>query len=74
VIVISPFTPLFEAHGLTGLDKTIYSINATYQWRTRKRIVREAAKLGIRVLDVGPSDFFPKLVARVEEMRRRGGS
>jgi uncharacterized protein (DUF58 family) len=74
VIVISPFTPLFEAHGLEGLDKTIYSINTTYQWRTRKRIVREAAKLGIRVLDVGPKDFFPKLVARVEEMRRRGGS
>ena len=74
VIVVSPFTPLFEAHGLEGLDKAIYSINASHQWRTRRSVVRQAAKLGIQVLDVGPRDFFPKLVARVEELRRRGGS
>ena len=74
VIVISPNTLLFEAHGLKGLDRTIYSINTSYQWRTRKKVLREAAKLGIQVLDVGPKDFFPKLVARVEELRRMGGS
>ena len=74
VIVISPQTSLFEAHGLKGLDRTLYSINTSYQWRTRKKVLREAAKLGIQVLDVGPKDFFPKLVGRVEELRRMGGS
>ncbi len=74
VIVISPRTSLFEAHGLKGLDRTIYSINTSHQWRTRKKVLREAAKLGIQVLDVGPKDFFPKLVAHAEELRRMGGS
>ena len=74
VIVISPFTPLFELHGLEGLDKTIYSINASHQWRTREKLVSEAARLGVPVLDVGPKDIFPRLVIKVEEMRSKGGS
>lgn len=74
VIVISPYTPLFEAHGLEGLNKVLYSINISHQRLTRRKLVKEAAKLGIQVFDVGPKDFFPKLVARVEELRRMGGS
>ena len=74
VIVISPFTPLFELHGLEGLDKTIYSINASHQWRTREKLVSEAARLGVSVLDVGPKDIFARLVMQVEEMRSKGGS
>jgi len=74
VIVISPYTPLFEAHGLEGLDRALYSINVLHQQPTRRRLVKEAAKLGIHVFDVGPDDFFPKLVARVEDLRRMGGS
>lgn len=74
VVVISPYTALFEAHGLEGLDRMIYSITVSHQWRTRQNVLREAAKLGIPVLDVGPDDLFPKLVARVEELRRMGGS
>jgi uncharacterized protein (DUF58 family) len=74
VIVISPYTPLFESHGLKGIDAILYSINVSHQWRTRAKLVEDAAKLGIPVLDVGPKDFFPRLVQQVEEMRRRGGS
>lgn len=74
VFVISPFTPLFETHGLEGLDRAIYSINAAHQWKTRDALLRQAAKLGIQVVHVGPSDLFPNLVVRIEEMRRKGGS
>ena len=74
VMVISPYTPLFEAHGLEGLDKMIYSIRTSHEWRTRDKLVNQALALGIPVLDVGPEDLFSKLVLQVEELRRRGGS
>jgi hypothetical protein len=74
VIVISPYTPLFEAHGLKGLDKTVYSIKTSHQMRTRKGLLKQALLLGIPVIDVGPDDLFPQLVLKVERMRRRGGS
>jgi len=74
VVVVSPYTPLFEAHGLEGLDRTIYSIRTSHDLRTRSKLTKEALALGIPVIDVGPDDLFPKLVLRVEELRRRGGS
>ena len=74
VIVVSPYTPLFEAHGLEGLDKVVYSIRTSHQLKTRKKLLNQALALGIPVLDVGPDDLFPKLVLQVEELRRRGGS
>jgi uncharacterized protein (DUF58 family) len=74
VIVVSPYTPLFEAHGLEGLDKVIYSIRTSHQLKTRKKLLNQALALGIPVLDVGPDDLFPKLVLQVEELRRKGGS
>ncbi len=74
VIVISPYTPLFEAHGLKGLDRMVHAIATSHQWKTRKKLVNQALALGIPVVDVGPDDLFSKLVLQVEEMRRRGGS
>jgi len=74
VIVVSPYTPLFESHGLEGLDRTIYSIRTSHELKTRKRLLNQALALGIPVLDVGPDDLFPKLVVQVEELRRKGGS
>ncbi len=74
VVIISPYTPFFEAHGLTGLERTIYSIHTSYQVQTRQKLVREAARLGIPLIDVGPKDLFPQLLARVEQLRHRGGS
>jgi len=74
VIVVSPYTPLFEAHGLEGLEKTIYSIRTAHELKTRKKALAQALALGIPVLDVGPDDLFTKLVLQVEELRRKGGS
>lgn len=74
VIVVSPYTPLFEAHGLGGLDRTIYSIRTSHELKTRKQLLHQARALGVPVLDVGPDDLFAKLVSRVEDLRRRGGS
>jgi uncharacterized protein (DUF58 family) len=74
VIVVSPYTPLFEAHGLKGLDETIYSIRTSHELKTRKKLLKQALALGIPVIDVGPDDLFPKLVLQVEELRRKGGS
>jgi uncharacterized protein (DUF58 family) len=74
VIVVSPYTPLFEAHGLEGLEKTIYSIRTSREMKTRRALIAQALALGIPVIDVGPDDLFPKLVLQVEELRRRGGS
>jgi uncharacterized protein (DUF58 family) len=74
VIVISPYSPLFEAHGLEGLDKTLYSIQTSYGLKMRKKLVDEALALGIPVVDVGPDDLFSTLVKHVEDLRRKGGS
>lgn len=74
VILISPYTPLFEAHGLVGLDRDLYAVNTAYQRIARRKLLKEASKIGVRVFDVGPKDLFPKLIARVEDLRRMGGS
>jgi uncharacterized protein (DUF58 family) len=74
VVVISPYTPLFESHGLKGVEKALYSINVAYQYRTREKLIRQATKLGIPVLDVGPNDMFDKIIWKVENLRSRGGS
>ncbi len=74
VVVLSPYSPLFEAHGLVGLDKIVYSIGVSHGLQTRRRLVEEANRAGIPVFDVGPDDLFSNLVIRVEELRRRGGS
>ena len=74
VILISPYTPLFEAHGLKGLDRVLYAVNTAHQRLARRKLLKDASKIGVRVFDVGPKDFFPKIIARVEDLRRMGGS
>lgn len=74
VVVVSPLTPLFESHDLKGMDRMIYSIRTAHMYRERKLMLREAAALGIPVVDVGPDDLFSKLVSRVEDLRKAGGS
>jgi uncharacterized protein (DUF58 family) len=73
-VVVSPYTPLFEAHGLDGLDRTIFSIRTAHELKTRRRLLKQALALGVPVMDVGPDDLFAKLVVQVEELRRKGGS
>jgi uncharacterized protein (DUF58 family) len=74
VVVVSPYTPLFETHNLVGVEKVLYSINVAYQYKTREKLLRRAAKLDIPVLDVGPDDIFEKILIRAEKLRLRGGS
>lgn len=74
VVMISPFTPLFESHGISGIDRMVYSIKTSHQFKERAVLVKEAAKLGVTVIDVGPKDLFSQLVRRVEDLRRMGGS
>lgn len=74
VMVVSPYTPLFESHGLEGLDKVVYSIRTAHDLKTRRSLLNQTLALGIPVLDVGPDDLFSKLVLQVEELRRKGGS
>lgn len=74
VVVMSPFTPLFESHGISGVDRMVFSIRTSHQYRERAQLVKEAATLGVTVLDIGPKDLFSKLILRVEELRRMGGS
>ena len=73
-VIVSPYTPLFEAHNLKGLDKMIFAIRTSHNWPVRQELVHEAAKHGIPFFDVGPNDMFSSLVQRVEEHRRLGGS
>jgi len=74
VILISPYTPLFEAHGLKGLDQVLYAVNTAHQRIARRKLLKDASRIGVKVFDVGPKDFFPKIIARVEDLRRMGGS
>lgn len=74
VVIMSPYSPLFESQDLKGLDRMIYAIRTSWDWRTRQGLVREAAKFAIPLFDVGPKDLFTSLVERVEERRRLGGS
>ena len=60
VIVVSPYTPFFESHGLEGLDRTIYSIRTSHELKTRKRLLNQALALGIPVIDVGPGRPLPE--------------
>ncbi len=74
VVIISPYTPLFESNDLKGLDRMIFAIRTSYNWPVREKLMKEAGKLGIPFFDVGPKDLFSSLVQRVEEHRRMGGS
>jgi uncharacterized protein (DUF58 family) len=74
VIIISPYSPLFESQALKGLDRMIFAIKTSYGWRTRQKLVHEAARLAVPMFDVGPKDLFSSLVLRVEEQRKLGGS
>jgi len=74
VVLISPYSPLFEVEELTGVDKIAYRIHASYSWSQRAVSVKAIERLGIPVFHVGPADLIPGLLTQVEEFRRRGGS
>jgi uncharacterized protein (DUF58 family) len=74
VVVIAPYSPLFEIGDLTGVDQIAYRIHASHSWRERGESIRAIEELGIPIFHVGPEDLIPGLLTQVEELRRRGGS
>lgn len=74
VAVISPYTPLFELHDIKGVEREVYFINLAYQRKIRNKLIKQALRLGIPVVDVGPDDILNKIIFKVETLRVRGGS
>lgn len=70
IIIVSPYTPLFEVETLAGVGKIIYRIHAAKSWSSREEVVREFERLGIPVLNVGQEDVVEVLLNRLEEERR----
>lgn len=71
VAIISPLTPLFEAPVLKGWEGTIYKVLTADYWHEREKFVRELLSIGVPVINVGPNDFIPAVIERIEEYRRR---
>jgi len=71
VVVISPLTPLFEAPALERWEGVMYRVLTVDYWVSRDRTVSEVASRGIPVINVGPRDFIPAVIARIEDYRRR---
>jgi len=70
VVVVSPFTPYFEAKGLEGLQGLVYKLYASKSVKEREKIVRNLMKHGITVVNVGPDDLVAKTLLRIEALRR----
>ena len=70
IIIVSPYTPLFEVETLAGVGKIMYRIHAAKSWSSREEVVREFERLGIPVLNVGQEDVVEVLLNRLEEERR----
>ncbi len=74
VVIVSPYSPLFEIGDLMGVDQIAYRIHISHSWNERKESVRAIERMGIPIFHVGPKDLIPGLLTQVEELRRRGGS
>jgi uncharacterized protein (DUF58 family) len=70
VVVVSPFTPYFEAKGLEGLQGLVYKLYASKSVRDREKLVKNLMRHGITVVTVGPDDFVSKTLLRIEALRR----
>jgi len=73
VIVIAPYTPLFEVKGLSGVGEALYRIYAARSVEERARISREMLKKGVVLVNVGPEDIVEATLMRVEAVRRMMG-
>jgi len=70
VIIISPLTPLFEAPALEKWEGAIYRVVTVDYWKKRDEVIKQLGKYGIPVIDVGPNDFIPTIIAKIEDYRR----
>lgn len=70
VVIISPSTPLFEVPALRGWDATIYRVITVDYWTERDKMIKSLLTKGIPVIDVGPKDFIPAVIKKIEDYRR----
>ncbi len=71
VVVISPYTPLFEVKGMTGMSAVIYRLYASRSIKEREKIVRTLLRHGIPLVNVGPEDLVSTTLLRIEAIRQR---
>ncbi len=71
VIVISPYTPLFEVKGMSGMSAVIYRLYASRSIREREKTVRALLRHGIPLVNVGPEDLVTHTLLRIEAIRQR---
>ncbi len=70
ITIISPSTPLFEVPALRGWDATIYRVITVDYLADREEMIKNLLAKGIVVIEVGPRDFIPAVIKRIEEYRR----
>ena len=70
VVLLSPLTHLFEIRMVKGVDMALYRVEAYKSMKERKKIESQLKKLGIPVVNVGPDDLIPIVLAKLEEFRR----
>jgi len=74
VVIISPYTPLFEVETLSGIGKVMYRLYAARSWKSREELVKLFEKHGIMVFNVGQKDIIEYILNSVEEVRRYASS
>jgi uncharacterized protein (DUF58 family) len=70
VVVISPYTPLFEIPVLEGRAAFEYKILSIEYWQERDKAVTQLIRNKIPVINVGPLDFIPTIIEKIEDYRR----
>lgn len=70
VVIVSPYTPLFEIPTLEGRGAIEYRVLSVELWRERDKAVSQLIKNRIPVINVGPLDFIPTIIDRIEDYRR----
>jgi len=69
VVLVAPYTPLFEIEELKGIGEILYRIHAAKSWREREEEVEIFERRGVKVFNVGPKDIIDLLLLKVEEAR-----
>lgn len=73
LLIISPFTPWFEAELYSSpVEKALSVAVAEELYENRQKIIFELNKYQIPVLNVGPGDYIPTVIAAYLKAKKRG--
>ena len=70
VVLISPYTPLFELELLSGELAAIYRVETYKGLKSRVNVKNKFIQYGIPIIDVGPDDMIPAILKRLERFKR----